>query len=85
MQYDKSDVDDRKVDNPWIYPKKSMPMTNFFKKSKKEEDNEKLNNKHSMLIDECEDNEDEDYEMKYDKISKDVASSDAKMNDHKKN
>ena len=68
MQYDKSDGDDSKVDNAWINPKKSMPITYFFKKCKNEEESGKVNDEHSMLIDECDDNEDEDYGMKHHKI-----------------
>ena len=58
-----------------------MPITYFVKKSKKEEDNDKANNKHSMLIDEHDDNEDEDYETKHHKMNKDVTHSAVKMND----
>ena len=45
-------------------------MTYFFKKSKNEEEIDKVNNKHSMLIDEYDNDEDEDYEMKHHKIKR---------------
>ena len=83
-QYEKSDGDDRKDDNLWIEPKKSMPIFYFFKKSKKEEGNEKANNKHNILADEHDDNEDEDYEMKCHKINKDATCDDVKMNYYNK-
>ena len=53
----------------------------FVKKCKNEEEIEKVNNEHSMLIDEYDDDKEEDYEMKYHKMKKEVSYSAVKMND----
>ena len=39
-----------KTETDRIKPKKSMPITYFFKKCKNQEDNVKENNKHNVLI-----------------------------------
>ena len=61
-----------------------MPITYFFKKYKNEEETEKINNKHSMLIDEYENDEEEDYGMKRHKMKNDVSCSDVEMKDDNK-
>ena len=81
MQCDKSDSDDSNVDDAWIQPKKFVPMTYFFKKCKNEGETEKVNNKHSMLIDEYENDEDKDYEMKHCKTKTEVSCSAGKTKD----
>ena len=42
----------------------------FFRKRKNQEDNVKVNNKHNMLIEECDNEEEEDEEMKYYEMKK---------------
>ena len=79
----KSEEKDSKVKHDaWIKPKKCMPMTCFFKKSKDKDEFEDVNNKHSMLIDDCENIEDEDDEMSYCAMTKDVACSAVTSNDN---
>ena len=53
-----------KTETDWIQPKKSIPITCFFKKCKNQEDNVKVNNKCNMLIEECDNEEEEDECMK---------------------
>ena len=76
MQCNKSDGDYSKSEYDWINPKKSMSITYFFKKCKNEEEKVKVNNEHSMLIDEYDNDEEEeeDDEMKYYTIKKMVQS-----------
>ena len=81
MQHDKSNGDDNEDDNAWIDPKKSMSMTCFFKKCKKEEEIEKVNDERSMLIDECEDDEDKECEKKCHNANKEDVRSVVKVND----
>ena len=58
-------------------------MTYFFKKSKNKDEIEDVNNKHSMLIDDYENNEDEEDEMKCHTMIKDVVCSSVTSNDNK--
>ena len=52
-----------------------MPITYFFKKSKNEDEIENVNNEHVMLIEDYDNNEDEDDEMKHHTMTKYVACS----------
>ena len=51
-------MDSKVKHDVWIKPKKCMPITYFFKKSKNKDETEDVNNKHSMLIYDYENNED---------------------------
>ena len=60
-----NDGDCSKTETDWIKPKKSVPITCFFKKCKNQEDDAKVNNENDMLIEKCDDEEEEDEEMKH--------------------
>ena len=80
---EKSEERDSKVKcDAWIKPKKCIPITHFFKKSKNKDEFEEVNDKHSMLIDDYESNEDEDDEMKHHAMTKDAACSAITSNDN---
>ena len=81
MHCNKSDGDYCKSECDWMYLKKSMPMTYFFKKCKNEDEKVKVNNEHSMLIDEYDNEEEDDDEMKCYKIKEDGLGSAVKTND----
>lgn len=65
MKHNKSAGDCSKVDDDWINPKKSVPMTCFFKKCKNEIENVKVNNECKMSLDEYDNDEEEDDEVKF--------------------
>ena len=81
MQYDKINGVDSKVDNDWIKPKNCAPMTYFFKKYKNEEEIAKVSIEHSALIDENDNDDEEEHEMKHCNVKKEVSCSDVKMNE----
>ena len=58
-----------------------MPITCFSRRANKDEF-EKVNNEHSMLIDDYENNEDEDDEIKHCTMTKDVTCSAVASNDN---
>ena len=81
MKHNKSAGNHSKVDEDWINPKKSIPATCFFKKCKNEEENAKVSNECSMLIDEHDDDEEEDDEMKFYEIKEEASGCAIKRND----
>ena len=54
-----------KIDADWIQPKKSIPITCFFKKCKNQKENANVNNKHNVLIEEHDNEEEDDEETKH--------------------
>ena len=61
------------------FNRKSCTYDLFFQEEQKRRRDWKVNDKHSMLIDECENDEEEDYEMKHHKMKKEVSCSAVKM------
>ena len=59
-----------------------MPITYFFKKHKNKVECENVNNKHSVFIDDYENNEDEHDEIKHDAVTNDVACGAVTSNDN---
>ena len=70
MEEDSEENDSKVNYDAWIKPKKCMPITYFFKKSKNKDEFEDDNNKCNMLIDDDENNVDEEDEMNENKRQK---------------
>ena len=81
MNNNASAGDHSKDNDDWSKPIKMIPTTCFFKKCKNEKENVKGNNKHKVLIDECDDEEVDDDEIKHYETKEEGSSSYVKRKD----